>query len=352
LPCTLQLHSFELSWWKLQLLPGKGFEGVLGGAIAAGAPPLKQLRLNRCKLLDGAEDLAAAFLQLPALEHLCFVCRGPCFPTGVLQQLKQLTYLELDDDRRVEPDEAGPVLQPLSALTRLADLRVTYSGRIRGISTSMLSGMSHLTRLAVSGGEFEADALAGKAKLQHLELLGCKLQPARGAGPAALLSQLQQRTQLTYLSVDFSMHHYPDEEGSSAAAAYAALTASSKLQHLDVRRCTLPAGAWQHMFPAGRQLLHLTSLDISKVQQPWDAALAPDGSRLVSCCPSLQSLNISSLQHSPQQLTKLQELSGLHTLRLETGTPGISSCDASTDTGDTLRAVAQLTAEGAATACL
>ena len=351
---ALQLHSLELSGWEVQLQPGKGFQGVLGAAAAAGPPPLKQLRLDFCTLLDGAEGLAAALLQLPALEHISLWCNMSAgvlddylrFPTAVLQQMQQLTCLELSAVTLQGLEETAPALpplQPLQALTRLVDLRVMRCYFKISITASMLSGMCHLTRLTLKEVGFEPAALAGKAKLQHLELIGWRLPPAGGAaGVAQLLSQLQQQTQLTHLDLDDSMR--AREERNPPAAAYAALTAISKLQHLDIWGCTVPASVWQHLFPVGRQLLHLTSLDVSHARQlpdiaapPWqDRLAAPEGSRIVSCCPSLQSLSISSLQYSPQQLLQLQGLSGLHTLRLATG-PGQA------DTGETLHAVGQLT---------
>ena len=52
-----------------------------------------------------------------------------------------------------------------------------------------------------------------------------------------------------------------------SAADFSALTASSKLQHLSLSRCWLPAGVWQHMFPAGRQLPQLRSLKITYVRE-------------------------------------------------------------------------------------
>jgi hypothetical protein len=82
-------------------------------------------------------------------------------------------------------------------------------------------------------------------------------------------------------------HSFQDVEGSHPpASAYAALTASGKLQHLDINHCTLPAGAAMHLFSAGKQLPDLRSLDIGGVNQPTrEYATAPEGSRLVSCCP-------------------------------------------------------------------
>jgi hypothetical protein len=102
------------------------------------------------------------------------------------------------------------------------------------------------------------------------------------------------------------------------AAAYAALTASSKLQHLEVGSAILPAAVWQHVFPSGRRLPHLRVLDIeyARARSAWAAAAAPDGNRLVSCCPGLQSLNIGELQYSADHLAALTGLSDLHQLTL------------------------------------
>ena len=50
LPSGLQLTSLQLEGFRLQLQPGRGFQGVLGAA--AGVAALKQLRLSKCFLLD------------------------------------------------------------------------------------------------------------------------------------------------------------------------------------------------------------------------------------------------------------------------------------------------------------
>ena len=124
------------------------------------------------------------------------------------------------------------------------------------------------------------------------------------------------------------------QEGNPPAAAFSALTASSKLQHLDLNRCMLPAAVWQHVFAAGRQLPQLRYLNIGHVTKASSgaaAAAAPEGSRLVSCCPGLQHLDVQQLQYSAEGLAPLQRLSELHTLRL------------ATNSGEGLEAVSQLT---------
>lgn len=78
------------------------------------------------------------------------------------------------------------------------------------------------------------------------------------------------------------------------AAAYAALTASSNLQQLDIRYSAVTEGAWEHMFPAGRLLPQLQELTITGVRGPSGcrSAAAFEGSRLVSCCPGLKVLRM------------------------------------------------------------
>jgi hypothetical protein len=285
------------------------------------------------------------------------------FPTGVLQQLQQLTYLELAEVGLQGPDDTSPYLQPLTALTRLADLRLAhlwladlYPFHEQRVTAGMLSGMCHLTRMALDAGCFEPAALAGIAQLRNLKLVACTAgwcprwcpqrlrTPSNASGLAELLSQLQHLQQLSHLDLRNTIRDY--ESCFSLAAAYAALTASSKLQHLSISQCTLPAGVWQHLFPAGRQLLHLTSLDFSAVKEPDldDPYPAPDYGRVVSCCPNLQSLNMVSLAYNTQQeLMPLRGLSGLHTLHLVTGTGHFVEDGISADTGEALQALCQLT---------
>jgi hypothetical protein len=122
------------------------------------------------------------------------------------------------------------------------------------------------------------------------------------------------------------------KESGIPVAAYSALTASSKLQHLDLSSSHLPAGAlvWPHVFPIGRQLPHSRELNLSYVHKSEEMLaldtghLALKGSRLVSCCPGLQNLSLMGFQYSAELLATLQGLSGLHTL----------ACAASDETGE------------------
>ena len=239
------------------------------------------------------------------------------FPTSALLGLQQLTYLELACVYLQGPDLEGPALQPLQALTRLADLRlapVIAPDSLVAVDGSMLSGMQHLTRLEVgSRAELDPGALAGKTRLQHLKL-SCSIADAATTGLTQLLSELQQLQQLTHLVLTREVF----QEGDPPAASISALTASSKLQQLILRGCPLASAAWPLMFPAGRQLPHLQSLDISRHLPSDEVVSAPEGSRLVSCCPGLRSLHMRYLQYSAELLAPLQGLGDLHTLHVAT----------------------------------
>jgi hypothetical protein len=118
-------------------------------------------------------------------------------------------------------------------------------------------------------------------------------------------------------------------------APFSALTASSRLQHLDLSCNYMPPGVWTHMFVEGRSLPHLRVLNLgylrnsarkaaSFLHSNWKRMfeqtkdLAPlQASRLVSCCPGLQELDLMDWAYYPELLAPLQGLSSL--TRLVTG---------------------------------
>jgi hypothetical protein len=348
------LVSLQLNGFTVQLQACDRFAGVLGAAAQVAA--LTKLTLRNCNLpfsaqfREGSNALAAAVSLLPTgLQYLSLdsphtnnsTTHWLRLPTVELQRLQQLTYLEVAKVLLVGPDKATPALQPLQALTRLVDLRILMDGDDPergydeyGVPASMLSGAKHLTRLQLSGCRLEAGALAGVTQLQHLHVKGVRHQPrdrAAGAGAAeatSLLSNLQPLQQLTFLCLPGALQASGDRN--PPAAAYAALTASSKLVQLDLTGCALPASAWRKMFPVGRQLPHLQRLDMTDVTQRY--AVVPDFIPLVACCPGLQCLYMGGWQDyyrgqrwfiptaagGPRRstLAPLQGLSALHTLHL------------------------------------
>jgi hypothetical protein len=310
LPLSLtKLDSLQLSSLSLELQPY-----VLRDEFS-----LTRLELIECTLLDGAQRRAAALMQLPDLQHLSFERvydkhRRATFPTAVLSHLTKLTSLKLQQvdcsNNSSSGSNPGAALQPLQALTRLADLQLgARLGNAGDVTADMLSGADQLTRLVVSQQRFEPRALAGKSQLQHLNLYGCSVVPA--AGVAQLLSELQHLTELTHLDLGGSSCRVWAGP-SPPPAAYASLTASSQLQHLDFNNNILPSAAWQYMCPPGRTLPRLWYLNIRGTRA------APDTSALASCCPGLQSL-ITRMPCSTAQLAPLQRLTGLHTLAVGAG---------------------------------
>jgi hypothetical protein len=185
LPQMVQLSSLCLKWMKVQLHPMKGCLGVL-----AGTPPLKQLRLANCALIDDEQGLAAALVQLPQLEHMSLKDTSCGHPSSIsrrgfgkiflssrdptlwsprldsaLQHLQHLTYLEpvsiqiQDPPGDQDSGEGQPRLQHLQTLTKLADLPIkAYLGDEQDVITaSMLAGARHLTRLQLSNCEVEPE---------------------------------------------------------------------------------------------------------------------------------------------------------------------------------------------------
>jgi Leucine-rich repeat (LRR) protein len=345
------LTSLKFCTMSLQLQPGGGFQGVLGAAM-----PLQQLELECCTLLDGVDGLASAVLQLPDLQHLNFVhnMRPPGnhitrdtihFPSSILQGLQQLTYLELkifQGGPKGWESDATICRRHLQGLTNLNNLQFT-SNAVPVVRGSMLAGMSQLTCLKANTVMpcfpskmktiFQAEALEGKTQLQHLEITNYQrvvtgLIQFMQDGTAELLSHLGTLQQLTYLSLSGTMG------GTSPCwlvDAYSALTASTKLHHLNISGIDLQGGAWQYILPAGRQLPHLTALhfsDRAKASPSGDAyPTGPEGNTLVSCCPALRCLSMSGWQFSAALLASLTGLSSLKELRLqaEAGSKGLEA---------------------------
>lgn len=155
-----------------------------------------------------------------------------------------------------------------------------------------------------AGGGAGAAAADPEAAAPHQEVAQAEAHAAAGA--AALLLELPKMQHLRSLSlVQVLWAHAAGQP----PAAYSALTASSKLQQLDLSFSLIPAAAWYRMFdPATVSLPDLTSVYILCSQAPiTDTHLEC----MVQCCPKLSTLWIKgSLQHGAQ----LTGLAGAKTL--------------------------------------
>jgi hypothetical protein len=294
------------------------------------------VKLTHLELHAGTGGLTQSSFEhlgcLTALQHLGLTSmwtepNGDWVPTAEgmvgLSQLTQLTCLDMDECVATFKTDITPPLTPLTNLRRL---------RLRDIDA------------------VDPAVLACLRQLQHLELYSHKLlgQPS---GVEALLAALQGLQQLTLLEIFHgdepeptaggALHGAADAEaeaqaaaepatGLNAAAAAAqaadaaarpdsALTASTQLQELCVDFYTVPRGVWQHVFPPGKQLPHLTSLEAgsSESLSGGPCMSSADLASMVRCCPGLASLNVESLAFKPGiSLTPLQELRTLTKLHM------------------------------------
>jgi hypothetical protein len=260
------------------------------------------------------------------------------FPTEVLYKLNRLTRLDLLDIKLQEPMRRKDPLKPLHALTRLADLRLGFGEesewanpgaprRTHSLLASMLSRTCHLTRLELALLLVEPAVLAGKTELQHLRIDHCDMPDGPG-DLVQLLAQLQDlpgpAEQLTYLNIsgifkDELMEEREEDEEEDwgeeweeeekaeeddmppSAAAFSALTASSKLQSLTITYNALPAGVWPHTFPAGK-LPQLQFLELVEPRMASGGSEPPKGSLLASCCPGLRHLDVGSVYRDAEWL--------------------------------------------------
>jgi hypothetical protein len=295
LPPGLQLNSLCLQNMSVQLRPGSNRRGVLEALTA-----ITHLRLVDCCLLD-ADCLEGPLQQLPHLQHLQIAClrrkandkyqnRLFVVNSEALQQLQGLTYLELE-----HCDVNLPTPEPQLQLSNLQSLRLRAFKPSFASTASRLASVLHLTMLELQPSHKKGDPcpplppgiVTNKLQLQHLHL--SHFNPAGDAAAVSdFLYDLEQLTELTHLSLNDTLN----ASALPTAAAYASLTVSSKLQQLHMPRCKLPPYAWQHVLPFGRQLPHLQVLQLSNCTAMGVFGVAS----LVSCCPSLQELELPFLE--------------------------------------------------------
>jgi hypothetical protein len=183
------LSSLRFSRLVLHLHPQQGVQSLLGSGAC-----LKQLVLHYCELLEQgrgfAAVLAAALSARPGLQHLSIDMPNfrMGFPSRVLQQLQQLTYLKLSGMQLHSRD----ALRHLHALTR-QELRLAFIEGAKAFQAVAVSGLQRLSVLKVKGlsnGRLWLGVLAGSPRLQHLEVShGGHLGGA--AGVAEFWSHLQ-----------------------------------------------------------------------------------------------------------------------------------------------------------------
>jgi hypothetical protein len=154
-----------------------------------------------------------------------------------LKYLKALTGLSLGPDKHSFPVAitAGHS-RSIGRLTNLRSLELTRCT----FTTSAVSRLTALTALHMQN-------------IRATEALHVAFFPWLESLPLAVLS--------------VGGVNGPSGVAVAPAAAWAALTASSALQQLDLSSANPPREAWPHIFPAGRQLLQLTSLQLPSIDR-------------------------------------------------------------------------------------
>jgi hypothetical protein len=179
--------------------------------------------------------------------------------------------------------------------------------------------LSDLQELHLESAVFHPGMLSVMKRLQCLRLRSCTLLPycpewedaaaadaAASAAMSAFLAAVGGMTDLVSLVIQDDGFCYETRGWEAApAAAFRALTASSKLQELVVQadnELPLPWGAVQHVFPAGRVLPHLTQLTLEAICSSGEPLLNRRGRPafmsaqhlrdVVRACPALVELHI------------------------------------------------------------
>jgi len=355
LPAMPSLQHLELQ----HLAVGDGvFQAV------ATCTQLTQLSINECRLA-GKADITAS--DLGGLHHLQRLQLTGCtlHPEfgAVLSVLVKLTHLTLGCDRYCQEMSLGPVFDHITCATDLRELRLPSIVTWQPTPSSFwsLAGLQQLSSLQVDAvvpvnsgipsslqhldicvGEVDPALLASDLQLKHLELRfadRCSSSSAAAQASEALLVKLADQKHLTFLKLEAPII-------ACSAAAYAALTVSSQLQHLELVNSDY-GQPWRdilpHVFPVSHSLpeLRYVALLQPRGQSAMAHASADEGVRpasdlellagIVSCCPSLQHLDIAEAMFRQGPLHPLLHVPHLTALRVSS----ISDRDAA-------RVVAQL----------
>lgn len=328
LPCKhLQALRAENCTMQLDGQPGSSRQGLLHECTAL-------TQLDFCNFEGDFRTVLSPLSALTRLQHLVLDDPGSTLPleglgwfplpVGFLGHFSQLTYLNLGL-------ELGGAVD-WGALPLLRKVHITLSD-LAGADLAGMRQLQQLSSLHVTAATelvFSSDVVP--ASVRRLNLRRVQLQPSPMCSlaslslfevqlpdAAALLEMLAQLQQLTSLSSIDPVCEWP-----AATAAYAGLTASSKLQELLLHGCEPPVGVWQHVFAHSKRLPELRRAGLwwygmdGIAISPTPAGLqfsSGDVQRLATCCPGLVDLCIAL--HPDADLTPLSKLTGLTELNLE-----------------------------------
>lgn len=253
-------------------------------AVLTPPPALQELSLQG-GLWGSCGSLLGTFLQSDALHGLTKLTLQDDITGFVLstclQHVKKLPCLgSLTLARPLSSSTQGEAapgshFSDLSNLQHLTELKISGIGVAEaGTVLAQLTNMQHLVLTQCFG--LHAAALQGLSRLQHLHLDKVHIM-------TELLAALPGLQELTHLSLEGSMLDR------APAAAFTALTASSKLAHLRLAHAVPTQGSgdlWDYVFAPGQGLAQLTSLSVANCS-PLPLQTLPDA------CPIMQQLELS-----------------------------------------------------------
>jgi hypothetical protein len=240
----------------------------------------------------------------------------PSVPTG-------LTHLQLESTTAF----IWPERSPLAVLQQILQLQHLQSLQIKSVykfDAATLVNMTQLLCLQLEGMDVDAAVLARMPHLQQLVLEDC-----RSAAPAA--SALEGIGQLSQLRVLKLLHWTTAQNDGShmqqsllheaPVGRLSALIASSHLQRLHIScvdrhnsfRSPLPEGFVAHMFPQGRLLAQLVSLQLGPehectISHKTSCILGEDLQHIALSCPHLKSLHIKGVPKAGTAADALPQL--------------------------------------------
>jgi hypothetical protein len=238
-------------------------------------------RISMPNVTDAEADLVDAFPQLQRLTSLTL--RYDLASTAAVSQLSALQSLQKLELRDTTADSFAALPESLTQLSLVFRQR----GSLTCSNAAGLSGLTALQSLHMCNVvPLDLSLLAGMRHLRCLQLFECEL-----AAGGLRLQVVSSFTGLTCLEV---AHRVRMPATTFTAAEAAALTASSQLAELDLNGLSDQPQAYASLFPPGRQLQHLTVLEISADLLNNPAAVQQAG----SCCSNLQSLTLTCAQHN------------------------------------------------------
>lgn len=230
---------------------------------------------------------------LMPLQHLTELrlggrCGAGMMP-GLAENISRLTSLqvvEIEDTVDCSAPQEDQ-LRNLPHLQSLRQLRLCGNGcHITQDSSTSLGTLSGLSCLRLQQCFWDVAAVSAITGLQSLSLQE-PYYPVTAAKLYAWLPRLQQLTCLCLGGAQASPTDIP--AGPDRTAAYRALTGSRLLQKLDLQDVYIAEDAWQHVFPADKQMVQ-THLKLSRFFEsaPGGTLRGATIQSIVRCCPGLQ----------------------------------------------------------------